>query len=151
VDALEVYSVLAPVHDVVIFQLLRDEPAAAIRSTHSCNLRKPWCRRCPKCCYVWLGYRAHLRRALVDEMFGGEDLLAVPENRLIFEQLLSQKPFECVGEIDEARLFHGGLEARERAALLDRYAIVSDDHRIPTDLAPRILPQLRAAAARARA
>jgi len=151
VAGLEVFSVLAPVHDVVIFQLLRDEPVAAIRATHSCNLRKPWCRRCPKCCYVWLGYRAHLPRALVDEMFGGEDLLAVPENAAIFEQLLSQKPFECVGEIDEARLFRGGLDARERAALLDRYAMVSDEHRIPADLAPRILPQLRAAAARARA
>jgi hypothetical protein len=146
---LDVFSLLMPIHDVVIFELLRG--IEAVRYTHSCNVRKPWCRRCPKCCYVWLGYRAHLPRALVDEIFGGEDLLAVPENAPIFRRLLSDKPFECVGEIDEARLFAGGLDPAERARLIDRYAIVSDEHRIPPDLAAAVLPLMRAAAARARA
>ena len=148
VSGLEVFSLLMPIHDVVIFELLRNDPA--IRFTHSCNVRKPWCRRCPKCCYVWLGYRAHLPREIVDEIFG-EDLLAVPENAPIFRQLLTEKPFECVGEIDEARLFAGGLDPAERARLIDRYAIVSDQHRIPPDLAARVLPLMRAAAARVRA
>ena len=149
VSGLEVFSLLAPIHDVVIFELLRGDDA--VRFTHSCNVRKPWCRRCPKCCYVWLGYRAVLPRPVVDEIFGGEDLLAVPENAPIFRQLLSDKPFECVGEIDEARLFAGGLDAAERARLIDRYAIVSDQHRIPPDLAARVLPLMRAAAAGVRA
>jgi hypothetical protein len=99
---------------------------------------------------VYLGYRAHLPRALVDEIFG-EDLLAVPENAPIFRKLLTDKPFECVGEIEEAQLFKGGFAPAERARLYDRYATVSDQHRIPPDLAAAVLPLLRAAAARARA
>lgn len=149
VSGLDVFSLLAPVHDVVIFELLRDE-TTAVRATHSCNIAKPWCRRCPKCCYVWLGYRAHLPRALVDDIFGGEDLLAIPENQRNFEQLFSQRPFECVGEVDESRVFLGKLDPRERACLIERYTTVSDEHRIPADLAAGILPQLHAAAARAR-
>jgi hypothetical protein len=96
------------------------------------------------------GYRAHLPRTLVDTIFSGEDLLAVPENQRNFERLFSQRPFECVGEVDEARLFLGELDPRERARLVERYTIVSDEHRIPADLAAGILPQLRAAARRIR-
>src|SRR6185503_9082233 len=48
------FSILKPLHDAVIFGILRAR-AAAVPRTHSCNVRKPWCERCPKCSYVWLG------------------------------------------------------------------------------------------------
>ena len=44
---------------------------------------------------------------MVDEMFQGANLLDFPENEIHFVQLLglgSNKPFECVGESDEAKL-----------------------------------------------
>ncbi len=42
------FSVLQPIHDEVIFELLaRDAELAP--TTHSCNVQKPWCCACAKC------------------------------------------------------------------------------------------------------
>ena len=55
------YSVLQPVYDTTIFNLLRqDEHLVGAGATHSCNIAKPWCGRCAKCAYVWLNYMAYL-------------------------------------------------------------------------------------------
>jgi hypothetical protein len=102
----DVFSVLGPVHDVVIFSLLAEAPMEAIRATHSCNVAKPWCRRCPKCVYVWLGYLAHLDEEAVAGWFG-EDLFAVEANRehlAMMAGLGVHTPFECIGQVDETRL-----------------------------------------------
>jgi hypothetical protein len=99
------FSVLQPIYDVVIFRLLAKD-LDAVPSTHSCNVKKPWCKRCPKCAYVWLGYQAHLPSAIVDAMFG-ENLFELAENQLAYRQMLgleAHTPFECIGQIDEARL-----------------------------------------------
>src|SRR5689334_18205470 len=65
------FSVLQPVHDEVIFELLaRDAELAPL--THSCNLKKPWCGACAKCVYVWLQMSAHLPPAIVDATFGAD-------------------------------------------------------------------------------
>ncbi|MCX4240400.1 hypothetical protein [Paraliomyxa miuraensis] len=164
-----VFSLLMPIHDVVIFSLLRRD-ASALRATHSCNEDKPWCRRCPKCAYVWLGYRAHLERAPVEAMFP-EDLLEVHENQPIVRDLLglgSHLPFECVGHVEESRLAlalcrargllgPGGLTLAERlpplelSAMLERYLRVDAEHsRLPASIAAGVLPQMREAAEEAR-
>nr|MDQ3368134.1 hypothetical protein [Myxococcota bacterium] len=99
------FSVLQPVHDEVIFELLARDAALA-PLTHSCNIAKPWCGRCAKCAYVWLQMAAHLPREIVAATFGrdvGED----PANDLHFRELLGlaeHTPFECVGSAGEARL-----------------------------------------------
>lgn len=101
------FSVLKPINDVAIFGLLRDvEPLAPL--THSCNVAKPWCRRCAKCLYVWLGYSAFLSPEIVRQTFGDENLFDVDENMFLFRQLLGleeQLPFECIGEAPEAALY----------------------------------------------
>ena len=163
------FSLLKPIGDVVIFNLLRGE-GAAVRATHSCSVRKPWCERCPKCAYVGLGFHAYLDREVVEGLFSG-DLFDRPENLEHYRGLLGldrPKPFECVGEIGESRLameicrrrgFAGravaewarraaGFDAR---AALDRYARVDEAaHGLPREVAQRALPQLRAGAAAAR-
>ncbi len=114
------FSILQPVYDVLIFNLLnRDLPA--VPHTHSCNIRKPWCCKCPKCAYVWLNYMAYLPTHLVDSIFkmnpdksplpGGNfvtlNLFDVEENQVWFRQMLgleAHTPFECIGQIDEVRL-----------------------------------------------
>lgn len=99
------YSILKPIHDVLIFNLLR-ENEDLVRYTQSCNISKPWCRRCPKCLYVWVNYMAYLDVGLVDSIFG-ENLSSVPENLPIFRDLLGftdQLPFECIGQFNETRL-----------------------------------------------
>lgn len=165
---LRVFSVLMPLHDVLIFELLRrDEDSVPF--THSCNLRKPWCRRCAKCAYVWLGMRAHLERpATTDAMFG-EDLLEVPENTQHFRALAgleAHTPFECVGRIEETRLALALLDARgllgprgkELASSIARQPLLEelvtpalDRARIPANHAAKIAPMYQEAGASARA
>ncbi|HEY5949477.1 MAG TPA: hypothetical protein VIV40_28480, partial [Kofleriaceae bacterium] len=111
------FSVLAPVHDEVIFELLtRDADLAPL--THSCNVRKPWCGECAKCAYVWLQFAAHLPAERVAETFGRDNLGERAVNQLHFRQLLGlaeHTPFECVGSAPEARL--ALALARDRGAL----------------------------------
>ena len=110
------FSVLQLVYDPVIYTVATSCVDAATL-THSCNFIKPWCKRCPKCCYVWLMFMAFFPRDVVDEMFQGANLLDFPENEMHFVQMLglgSNKPFECIGEIDEAKF---GFELCRRKGL----------------------------------
>lgn len=163
------FSLLKPIWDTLIFNLLRDEGAAA-RTTHSCSVRKPWCETCPKCAYVGLGFHAHLEPEVVEGLFAA-NLFDRPENLEHYRGLLGlgrPKPFECVGEIGESRLAmelcrrHGatGLAVDAWAehaagfdprAALDRYLGVDEAASgLPAEVARPVLPQLREAAAAAR-
>jgi hypothetical protein len=159
------FSILQPLSDVLIFELLRGAGDSVVH-THSCNLRKPWCFRCPKCAYVALGYAAHLPDGAYERVFA-EDVLDLPENEIHFRQMIGlgeHTPFECIGEIDEARLALALCAARGRRsravqmfereggtldlpAILARYATVHDDapHGIPADLAAKVLGAMKQA------
>jgi len=103
----EYFSILKPLYDTMVFYILSRYPEV-IPHAHSCNVKKPWCRRCPKCCYVWLGYNAFLDHETIVETFGNENLFDVPENLHIFRQLAgfeNQLPFECIGQANESRIF----------------------------------------------
>ncbi len=156
------WSVLQPVHDEVIFELLaRDAELAPL--THSCNVAKPWCGACAKCAYVWLQMAAHLPREIVEATFGGRDLGELPENDRWFRELLglaAHSPFECVGSPEEARLALGLLAHRgpRLAALaaecgaLDVQALarpflgVGTRHAMPGHVAAKVVPLLDSAA-----
>ena len=106
ISNVQYFSTLASIHDLVIFSVAESRLDAIVH-THSCNFSKPWCKRCPKCCYIWLQFMAYFPRDFVDGMFKGDNLLDFPENEAHFVQMLgleSNKPFECIGEINEARL-----------------------------------------------
>lgn len=161
------FSVLQPIHDEVIFELLaRDAELAPL--THSCNLRKPWCGTCAKCVYVWLQMAAHLPASVVDATFGAA-LGERPENQPWLRQqfgLAEHTPFECVGSAVEARValallprplgpqlaaFERELGAIDVRALAAPLVGVSDRHAMPAHVAAGVMPQLVAAAAAARA
>ena len=163
------FSLLKPIWDVVIFNLLRAE-GVAVRATHSCSVRKPWCETCPKCAYVGLGFHAYLDHEVVEGLFSG-NLFDRPENLAHYRGLLGlglPKPFECVGEIGESRLAfelcrRRGLTGRaidewsrrrggfEPGAALERYLHVDEARSgLPDEVARAILPLLRAGAATAR-
>lgn len=99
------FSILQPIYDFRIFQNLSKYPEV-LPKIHSCNLEKPWCKKCPKCAYVWLGLTAFFSSNLVDAVFKSnwfddEDLLPT------FREMVGlsvHTPFECIGEIDESRL-----------------------------------------------
>jgi hypothetical protein len=161
------FSVLQPIHDEVIFELLSRDAALA-PLTHSCNIRKPWCGTCAKCAYVWLQMAAHLPAPVVAATFG-ENLGERPENDRWFRELLGlaeHTPFECVGGVGEARL--ALALAGARGALGPRLAALAGEvgpvdvaaiarplvglgtaHGMPPHVAAGVMPQLADAAAAA--
>ncbi|WAS94779.1 hypothetical protein [Nannocystis punicea] len=161
------HSVLKPIYDPVIFAMLRPD-ADDVAFTHSCNLRKPWCLRCPKCLYVWLGCAAFLPREVVRRTFGDDALLADPTLAPAFLALRARggrQPFECIGGPEEATLFLAACAARklrgpatadlpDAAALLrlvERYAEVDlAGSTMPPALGERVAPELLAGARAAR-
>ena len=162
VTGLSYSSILKPAHDVLIFGALR-ESLDAVPATHSCNVAKPWCLRCAKCAYVWLGYQAFLPERINDATFGGARLLDDPANQAWFEQLLGladHTPFECIGQVDEVRLYFELLRRRDRrGAAMDAFedrigpidalrlyadlvAVAPDHHAMPRHLATAVEPVL---------
>lgn len=124
VSNLTYFSILKPIYDVMIFNLLRQD-LDAVPYTHSCNEAKPWCKKCPKCAYVWLNYMAWLPVELVNEIFESTNLFDTEENQETFMQLIGaadQLPFECIGQANESRL---AFEICHRKGLkgkaMDRY------------------------------
>ncbi|BAZ69275.1 hypothetical protein NIES4106_40460 [Fischerella sp. NIES-4106] len=99
------FSILQPIYDFRIFQKLSKYPEL-IPKIHSCNVKKPWCKKCSKCAYVWLGLMAFSQHNLVNEVFENnlfDDIDLLP----IFREMLGlgeHTPFECIGEIEESRL-----------------------------------------------
>jgi hypothetical protein len=139
VEDVAYFSILKPVHDPVIFSILRARPGA-VRHTHSCNLEKPWCRRCAKCAYVWLHYCAWLPEDLVGSIFG-ENLFDAPGNAIWFRQLLgleAHTPFECVGQAEESRL---GFELARASGWRGRAMTMFSDQR-PDRLASEDIERL---------
>lgn len=164
------FSVLQPVHDEVIFELLARSPQRAM-TTHSCNVQKPWCGACAKCAYVWLQMAAHLPAEIVAKTFAGRgDLGERAENLRWFRELLGladHSPFECVGSPAEARLALAMLAAKrplgrqltslavdvgmiDVPALARPLVAVDEAHGMPADVAAAVMPQLREAAAAAK-
>lgn len=170
VDGLCYYSILKPVYDVVIFNLLRRDLGAII-NTHSCNEKKPWCYKCPKCAYVWLNYMAWLPTEIVNQVFDGVNLFNIEENQISYRQLVgasSQLPFECIGQAEESQLafelcrlkgisgramdMYKGLNLQvEMRTILDKYTEVDQPSKhFPSQVWDRVLPQFVTASNEAR-
>jgi hypothetical protein len=163
------FSILKPIHDVLIFNLLGSN-AEAVRNTHSCNIKKPWCCECAKCAYVWVNYLAYLPTEIVNSIFQ-MNLFDAPATQKWFRQLLGlgpYKPFECVGEVPETRLafeicrrkgFKGrAMDLYQREVprpdiphILDHYLAVRRDlPSIPQEVGLRVLPHMLEGAERSR-
>jgi hypothetical protein len=100
-----VFSLLKPIHDQRIYQKLANYPEV-LPSIHSCNVTKPWCKKCAKCAYVWVNLVAVFGQKMIDDIFG-VNLFDDPDLEKEWHELLglaTHNAFECVGEIDETRL-----------------------------------------------
>ena len=101
-----VSSALAGVSEVAIFNALNQIPEQ-VPHTHSCNVKKPWCYKCPKCCYVFLGMSAVLPTEIIIATFGTTNMLDDPDNEFHYRSLFGlepQTPFECVGTVEDSLL-----------------------------------------------
>ncbi|WP_016953061.1 hypothetical protein [Anabaena sp. PCC 7108] len=118
------FSLLQPIYDFRIFQNFSKYPEF-IPKIHSCNVQKPWCKKCPKCAYVWLGMMAFSQQSIVDKVFKNnlfDDVDLLPTFREMVG-LGEHTPFECIGEIEESWLFMKRcLEKGSTGTALDMFA-----------------------------
>lgn len=161
VSDLEYFSLLKPIHDTRIYDFFAGRKDM-LPFIHSCNIEKPWCKKCPKCAYVWSNFVAIFDYDSVFDVFH-VNLLDDPDLTLSFRQLLgleNRNAFECVGEIHETRLaFKAMYEKGVSGHAMDIFvaevlnqqdesywhriyeqymAIDQDNHNIPHDLFDRI-------------
>lgn len=61
-------STIRGLHDSMIYAIVSNDEVSLKRS-HSCNTIKPWCKKCPKCCFSYL-----MMTAIKDETFAMETL-----------------------------------------------------------------------------
>lgn len=108
------FSLLRPLSELHISHLFARHCSRYFSTFSSCNRSQiidptqrvaRWCRRCPKCQFVYLALAASMPRHQLEAIFG-EDLFST-STMDGFRSLLglsSWKPFECVGESGECRV-----------------------------------------------
>jgi hypothetical protein len=122
-----------------------------------------WCGNCPKCHFVFLIFAPVMPRERLVGIFG-QNLLAQPGHERSFRELTGlagQKPWECVGEIEEAAACLWALTSMPEwadepivsmlkpdlltqygsarlAAALDELLADTTEHLIPPDIAQRV-------------
>ena len=100
-------SLIKPLHDVRIFKTLFEISGDLPYATNSCNIAKPWCGRCEKCAYVFLGFAAYGDFDKTVAAFG-QNLLENENLMPTWEELLGLKnhiSWECVGGAEEAQIY----------------------------------------------
>ena len=109
---LDVFSILRPWSELAIARAFAGLPGHHA-TFMSCNRgftierasEQAWCGDCPKCRFVFLALAPFVAREDLVAVFG-RDLLDDPRQEEGFREVLgmgADKPFECVGEVDEAR------------------------------------------------
>lgn len=170
--ALSYFSLLRPYSEAKIAKLFARE-SRFDRVFSSCNRNFKlsghdgplWCGECPKCHFTFLLMAARMDYERMMGIFG-HNFLDVPANERSFRELTGlagQKPWECVGEIEEAaaclyiltshpdwedaaivRALRDDLVAQygrpRLSAALNNLMTDSPDHNIPPAIAERIAP-----------
>ncbi len=119
--ALSYFSLLRPYSEARIAKLFARETRFD-RVFSSCNRNfrlnghdgPLWCGECPKCHFTFLILAPVMDKARLLGIFG-KNLLDIPHNERSFRELTGlagQKPWECVGEIEEAAACLYALTAR---------------------------------------
>ncbi|MBI4922027.1 MAG: hypothetical protein HY834_09780 [Devosia nanyangense] len=171
-SALSYFSLLRPYSEARIAKLFaRETRFDHVFSSCNRNFRLSghdgplWCGECPKCHFTFLILAPVMDKARLIGIFG-KNLLDIAANERAFRELTGlagQKPWECVGEIEEAAACLYLLTSRPEwdsaavvaglrddlvaqygrprlAAALNELMIDSTDHHIPPAIAERIAP-----------
>lgn len=109
--ALDYFSLLRPFSEAKIARLFaRKTRFDHVFSSCNANFRLAghdgplWCGKCPKCHFVFLVLAPEMHEVRLSAIFGN-NLFEQPDNETSFRELTGlagQKPWECVGEIEEA-------------------------------------------------
>lgn len=102
------YSFLRPLNELQISGLF-SAFSHHFSSFKSCNVGSKtdsWCGSCPKCLFTYIMLSVFLEKGALLKIFG-KDLYEDGDLTYIFDQLTGiadEKPFECVGTIDEVNI-----------------------------------------------
>ena len=120
------YSHLRPYSELQIAQFFAQYPQyfEVFKSCNAGSKTDIWCCNCPKCLFAYLILSPFIEDATMIHIFG-EDLLDKPSLQQYFDELAGiakNKPFECVGTIDEVnRAMEMMAEGRRGKYLVERW------------------------------
>lgn len=105
--SIEYFSFLRPLTESAIARLFAGLPQhhATFRSCNCGSKSDTWCGRCSKCLFVWIILSPYLSSDALSTIFGkdlGADMSLLEDFKKL-SGLLPEKPFECVGTVDEIR------------------------------------------------
>lgn len=113
-EQLQYYSFLRPFSELRIAELFADKAFTKYEDVFSsCNRAYThnqnhmfWCGECAKCAFVFLLFTPFIARERLEQLWHGKNLLLDPSLQSMYKRLLGiegDKPFDCVGEVKEAR------------------------------------------------
>ncbi len=114
---IQYFSMVRPLHELQILRLFERYPAYHSLFV-SCNhgvIQGQWCLECAKCAFLVLGITA-IDPAWAERIWGDRQIIAAPALREHIAALISpdlDKPFECVGTLDECQLAIGMIKANQ--------------------------------------
>lgn len=156
---IDYFSLLRPLSEIEIAKRFLKYPKY-LKAFMSCNAgieTGSWCKKCPKCLFVYLMIYAYGGKKKAMSTFDNNELLSKDDLFKLFCELAGisgHKPFECVGEIDETRVlltkithhdqsrfmnlfrkkFGDNKHQQELRDLEEKYSTLSNNHNIPTEL-----------------
>ena len=104
-DCNHYYSHLRPYTELQIAEMFAQHPQyfPVFKSCNAGSKENKWCCNCPKCLFAYIILSPFIDNDTMTSIFG-EDLLDKPDLQQYFDELCGiapNKPFECVGTIDE--------------------------------------------------
>ncbi len=134
------FSLLRPLNELQIAALFAKNPSffTVFRSCNVGSKTNSWCCNCPKCLFTYIMLSAFINTQQLIDIFG-ENLLEKESLIPLLEQLAGltdEKPFECIGTIDEVNSALAALAQNypqdKRPLLLQHHARHTSDIRFLT-------------------
>ena len=149
-DSINYFSLLRPLNEMQIAGIFSRFPKY-FHSFKSCNKGRKsdsWCGSCPKCLFTYIILSPFIDQNVMIAIFG-KDMLNDMELLDTFNQLIGlkdEKPFECVGTIDEVnaslQLITTKLHREETPLLLKYFQKVNAGNRLSQESKNRLLKQI---------
>lgn len=130
VPGIEYFSMLRPLNELQIARLFSgfDSHFGSFRSCNAGSKTDTWCGKCSKCLFTYIILSPFVEQKILRGIFG-RDLLEDRSMQHILNDLTGlsdEKPFECVGTIEEVKVALDELlmrhsDGEKLPALLDHY------------------------------
>lgn len=131
VSGIRLFSILRTQYEYDIARTFCEHPEY-FPYVRSCNIgrkKEIWCKKCPKCVFIYILFAAFCDEDELKTIFG-ELLHELPEFRPLLDALLFDevKPFECVGPKEEVYLCLANSNIRALRQIADNIHSEAFDH-----------------------